>query len=54
MRLNPEQIATIRQAAQAIAGRNARVIVFGSRLRDDTRGGMLLEADQRINGVRLH
>ncbi len=51
MRLNPEQIATIRQAVPAIAGRNARAIVFGSRLRDDARGGgldLLLEADQSI------
>ncbi|MGF1614640.1 MAG: nucleotidyltransferase family protein [Gammaproteobacteria bacterium] len=51
MRLNHEQIAIIRQAVQALAGANARAYVFGSRLRDDVRGGdidLLLEADQAI------
>lgn len=51
MRLNPEQIAIIRQTVQALASANARAYVFGSRLRDDARGGdidLLLEADQAI------
>lgn len=52
MRLNPEQIATIRHTVQAVAGEGVRVSVFGSRLRDEARGGdldLLLEADQLID-----
>ena len=52
MRLSPEQLAIIRQAVQTIAGQNARAIVFGSRLRDDAKGGdldLLIESDQSIS-----
>jgi predicted nucleotidyltransferase len=48
MRLNRDQIATIRQVLQDIAGEDARAIVFGSRLRDDAKGGdldLLVESD---------
>lgn len=52
MRLSPEQLTTIRQVVQTIAGQNARAIVFGSRLRDDAKGGdldLLVESDQGID-----
>jgi len=39
MRLNEQQIASIRLAVQAIAGPAAQVRLFGSRLLDDARGG---------------
>lgn len=39
MRLGPEEIRVIRDAVAALAGPGARVRVFGSRLRDDARGG---------------
>ncbi len=51
MRLTPEQIATIRSAATQLAGSAARVWLFGSRVRDDARGGdvdLMLELDEAV------
>jgi predicted nucleotidyltransferase len=41
MRLSQTHIQAIRDSVSAIAGPAARVRVFGSRLRDDARGGDL-------------
>jgi len=41
MRLQPEEIEAIRQAALAVFGAGATVRVFGSRARDHLRGGDL-------------
>jgi predicted nucleotidyltransferase len=41
MRLEPSEIQAIRRAAQAVFGTQARVHVFGSRVRDDLKGGDL-------------
>jgi predicted nucleotidyltransferase len=51
MRLNEPQIAAIRSCALELAGSNARVWLFGSRVRDDARGGdvdLLLELDDAV------
>ncbi len=51
MRITPEQIAAIRQGASQLAGSTARVWLFGSRVRDDERGGdvdLLLELDAPV------
>lgn len=48
MRLTPSQIAAIREGTAQLAGDAARVWLFGSRVRDDARGGdvdLLLELD---------
>jgi predicted nucleotidyltransferase len=48
MRLTSAQIAAIRDSVARLAGAAARVWLFGSRVRDDTRGGdvdLLLELD---------
>jgi predicted nucleotidyltransferase len=39
MRLTPNEIEVIRRAVRQIFGENARVRVFGSRVRDDLKGG---------------
>jgi predicted nucleotidyltransferase len=39
MRLTPNEIEVIRRAVSQIFGENARVRVFGSRVRDDLKGG---------------
>jgi uncharacterized protein len=39
MRLTPEQVASIKQAAADIFGPSARVWLFGSRVDDSLRGG---------------
>lgn len=39
MRLSTEQVAAIRRDVSVIAGDAARVWLFGSRVRDDARGG---------------
>lgn len=39
MRLNPATAASIRQTVQTLAGPDAAVRLFGSRLDDDARGG---------------
>ena len=51
MRLSPEQISAIRASARQLAGEGARVWLFGSRVRDDERGGdvdLLLELDEPV------
>lgn len=51
MRLSEPQIAAIRAGAIELAGRDARVWLFGSRVRDDAQGGdvdLLLELDDAL------
>lgn len=51
MRLSPEQIDAIRQAAQRVLGADARVSVFGSRAIDQRRGGdidLFFETDDAL------
>lgn len=51
MRLSPEQITAIRKGVALLAGDTARVWLFGSRVRDDERGGdvdLLLEIDEVV------
>jgi len=51
MRLTSAQIAVIRDVACQLAGKTARVWLFGSRLRDDARGGdvdLMLELDEAV------
>lgn len=51
MRLTSRQIAAIRECASQLAGDAARVWLFGSRVRDDARGGdvdLLLELDEAV------
>jgi predicted nucleotidyltransferase len=51
MRLSSSQIKVIRQLTLEVAGSAARVWLFGSRLRDDARGGdvdLLLEVDEMV------
>lgn len=46
MRLTQQQVSHIRQSVEELAGPDARVWLFGSRVRDDARGGdvdLLLE-----------
>lgn len=52
MRLSPEQIVNIRALTSQLAGASARVWLFGSRVRDDARGGdvdLLLELDSAVH-----
>ena len=51
MRLSQEQTQVITQAVTRIAGKSARVLVFGSRLDDNARGGdvdLLVETEEKI------
>ena len=51
MRITPEQAAAIRQGVARLAGDAARVWLFGSRVRDDARGGdvdLLVELDEIV------
>jgi uncharacterized protein len=51
MRISPEQIAVIRTGVSLLAGDAARVWLFGSRVRDQERGGdvdLLLELDEPV------
>ena len=51
MRITPEQVHAIRQGAAEFAGDQARVWLFGSRVRDDARGGdidLMLELDEAV------
>jgi predicted nucleotidyltransferase len=52
MRLTDDQVRVIREAVAASAGPDASVRVFGSRLRDDVRGGdldLLVELPQAVD-----
>jgi predicted nucleotidyltransferase len=56
MRLTLQQIETIRQLTHRIAGDQARIRVFGSRLNDDARGGdldLMLELPQAVEDPAL-
>lgn len=56
MRLTEDQILTIRQLTAEIAGAQARVRVFGSRLDDDARGGdldLMLELPDPVDNPAL-
>lgn len=51
MRLAPNQALLIRNLAAQLAGDSARIWLFGSRVRDDARGGdvdLLLELDTPV------
>ena len=51
MRITLEQAIAIRQGATQLAGAKARVWLFGSRVRDDARGGdvdLMLELDEAV------
>jgi predicted nucleotidyltransferase len=51
MRITPEQIRVIRQGVAELAGEEASVWLFGSRLRDDARGGdvdLMLELNDAV------
>lgn len=52
MRLTTAQIAAIRASVAGLAGEAARVWLFGSRVRDDARGGdvdLLLDLDLPVS-----
>jgi predicted nucleotidyltransferase len=52
MRLTPQQVIDIRAMVAQMAGATARVWLFGSRVRDDARGGdvdLLLEVDSAVD-----
>ncbi len=52
MRLSADQIALIRSAVTTVAGEPVKIYVFGSRLRDDARGGDLdlyVESTDRLS-----
>ena len=52
MRLTPEQIHAIRTGVAQVAGQDARVWLFGSRVHDQERGGdvdLLLELDVPVS-----
>jgi len=52
MRLSAQQIDAIKKTVQSVAGHGARVWVFGSRVRDDAKGGdidLIVETDERIS-----
>ena len=52
MRLTPEQIQAIRTGVADVAGRDARVWLFGSRVHDQARGGdvdLMLELDVPVS-----
>ena len=56
MRLTDGQIAAIRDGASQLAGQAARVWLFGSRVRDEARGGdvdLLLELDEAVSEPAL-
>jgi predicted nucleotidyltransferase len=51
MRITPEQIRVIRQGVAELAGEEASVWLFGSRLRDDARGGdvdLMVELNEAV------
>ena len=51
MRISPEQVVAIRTGVSLLAGDLARVWLFGSRVRDEERGGdvdLLVELDEPV------
>ena len=51
MRLTPEQIHVIKHSAHTVLGADARVVLFGSRVDDERRGGdidLLFETDHIV------
>jgi predicted nucleotidyltransferase len=56
MRLTPDQALAIRDCVSRLAGHDARVWLFGSRVRDAERGGdvdLLLEVDTPVEEPAL-
>jgi len=56
MRISPEQAVMIRQEVLNLAGDSARVWLFGSRVRDEARGGdvdLLVEVDEAVTEPAL-
>jgi len=56
MRLCTDPVASIRQEVLNLAGNSARVWLFGSRARDDARGGdvdLLVEVDEAVTEPAL-
>jgi predicted nucleotidyltransferase len=56
MRLTDQQIEVIRQLAREVAGENAHVRVFGSRLDDHAKGGdvdLMLELQEPVDNPAL-
>jgi predicted nucleotidyltransferase len=56
MRLNDQQIQVIRQTTLSVAGRSARIRVFGSRLNDAAKGGdldLMLELSEPVENAAL-
>jgi uncharacterized protein len=51
MRLSPEHIQSIKSTAQAVLGEGVRVVLFGSRVDDQAKGGdvdLLIEVPQPL------
>lgn len=56
MRLTLDQIELIRNSTKHLAGESATVRLFGSRVRDDARGGdvdLLIEIDRPVENAAL-
>jgi predicted nucleotidyltransferase len=56
MRISGKQVEVIRKLSQEVAGRGARVRLFGSRLDDDARGGdvdLMIELDTPVENPAL-
>lgn len=52
MRLTPEQVSLVLSLTHSIAGKSALISLYGSRLRDDRRGGdldLLIETSKNLN-----
>lgn len=56
MRLTPSQIDSIRVTAHQLLGESVRVTLFGSRVKDDLKGGdvdLLVEVNERVDNPAL-
>lgn len=56
MRLTPSQIDYIRVIAHQLLGESVRVTLFGSRVRDDLKGGdvdLMVEVNERVDNPAL-
>lgn len=56
MRLTPSQIDYIRVTAHQLLGENVRVTLFGSRVKDDIKGGdvdLLVQVNERADNPAL-